>query len=81
MGQRGRRRYDRGMSAGAQIGLGIVVILVGIAVLIGTLVIEIDGGPSWVHYISWAGGGVFGGGVAILANGIRARKAVALPRH
>ena len=63
------------MTFGARLGLAIALIVVGIAALVIILTLEIDGGaPSWLHWFSWIGGGLFAAGVGTLANTIRTRK-------
>jgi drug/metabolite transporter (DMT)-like permease len=59
---------------GARLTLAIVLLAVGVAAIIILLTLEIDGdAPSWLHWISWIGGGIFAAGLANLINAFRFR--------
>jgi hypothetical protein len=49
------------------------MLVIGLAAIVVILVLEIDGAPSWLHWITWIGGGLFAAGIANLANAIRSR--------
>lgn len=48
--------------------LSLVMILLGAALLVGALVLDLNGGPSWLHFFTWIGGGLTGYGIVLLTR-------------
>ena len=63
------------MTFGARLAISIALIVVGIAALVVILTLQLDNdAPSWLHWFTWLGGGLFAAGVGTLSNAIRTRK-------
>jgi len=48
--------------------LSLVMILLGAALLVVALVLDLNGGPSWLHFLTWIGGGLTGYGIVSLTR-------------
>ncbi|TAJ46240.1 MAG: hypothetical protein EPO52_17025 [Herbiconiux sp.] len=48
--------------------LSLALILLGAVLLVVALVLDLNGGPSWLHFFTWIGGGLTGYGIVLLAR-------------
>jgi hypothetical protein len=50
--------------------IGITLMAVGVLFLVGGILWDVNGGPSWIHVFTWVGGGAFGYGlVSVITAG------------
>jgi hypothetical protein len=59
------------VSFSARLTLSIVLALVGVAILVIVLILQLDGGPSWLHFLTWVGGALFAFGVGSIISTVR----------
>ena len=62
-----------GLSVDKTRSISITLIVVGVLFLVGPLVWDLNGGPSWLHAFTWVGGAAFAYGIVGLVNARRAR--------
>ncbi|MFF9565023.1 hypothetical protein ACF1AJ_16870 [Leifsonia sp. NPDC014704] len=43
--------------------IGVTLMIVGVLFLVGGVMWDLNGGPSWLHVLTWVGGGVFAYGL------------------
>lgn len=56
----------RSVNQAAQRSIAVTLVLVGFVMGAVGLTLDLNGGPSWLHAITWVGGAVFGYGIVSL---------------
>lgn len=54
------------MNQAAQRSIAVTLVIVGFVMGAIALILDLNGGPSWLHAITWVGGAVFGYGFVSL---------------
>jgi len=54
------------VSATAQRLVAALLLVIGIAIIVVTFTVDLNGGPSWLHFITWIGGGLTAYGLVSL---------------
>jgi hypothetical protein len=58
-------------SAATRRSIGATLVVLGIVFLVVCIVWDLNGAPSWLHAITWVGGGAFGYGLVTLLSARR----------
>jgi threonine/homoserine/homoserine lactone efflux protein len=54
------------MNTATRRSIGVTLVIIGIVMGAIGIVLDLNGGPSALHVLSWVGGGLFGYGVVTL---------------
>jgi hypothetical protein len=75
-----RNESEPGLSVNKTRSIGVTLIVLGVAFLVGGIIWDIYDGPSWLHVFTWVGGAIFSYGVVSLIYARRSATADASPR-
>jgi uncharacterized membrane protein YgdD (TMEM256/DUF423 family) len=63
-----------GLSVDQTRAIATTLMVMGVLFLAGTLTWDLNGGPSWLHAITWVGGAIFSYGLVTLVTSGRTLK-------
>jgi hypothetical protein len=61
------------MNFAIRLTFAIALLVIGIATLVGCLIADMEGGPSWLHALTWTGGALTATGVSLIRLAVNNR--------
>jgi hypothetical protein len=61
------------MNFAIRLTFAIALLVIGIATLVGCLIADMEGGPPWLHALTWTGGALTATGVSLVRLAVNNR--------
>lgn len=67
------------MNFAVRLTLAIALLVIGIVTLVACLIADMEGGPSWLHALTWTGGALTATGVSLIRLAVNNRVSPGIP--